>query len=138
MKWYQKGLHFKCKACGGCCCGFPGHVWLSKKDIQKAAKLLKIPEEEFLKKYTRIVNGRRSLIEKSNYDCIFIQEKKCQIYEARPIQCKTFPFWPENLQSKKNWENAEKSCPGMQDKTCLYSLEEIEKILMRYLENFPT
>jgi len=136
MKWYQKGLHFQCKACGGCCSGSPGHVWLSKKDIQRASLFLNIAEEEFLKKYTRLVKGRVSLIEKQNYDCVFLKDKRCLIYAERPVQCKTFPFWPSNMHSEKEWKDYQKSCPGMQENIPNYTVEQIEKILDSYKDNF--
>ena len=37
------------------------------------------------------------------YDCVFLKEdpergrKTCSIYPVRPLQCRTWPFWPENL-----------------------------------------
>ena len=29
----------------------------------------------------------------------------CSIYRARPAQCRTWPFWPENLLSKRDWHS---------------------------------
>jgi Fe-S-cluster containining protein len=38
--------------------------------------------------------------------CIFLGEdgKECSIYEARPIQCRTYPFWPRLLENPESWE----------------------------------
>ena len=33
--------------------------------------------------------------------CIFLDKKKCSVYEARPIQCRTWPFWKENMNTKE-------------------------------------
>jgi len=40
--------------------------------------------------------------------CIFLNNdtNACQIYEARPVQCRTYPFWPQILQNPQLW-NAE-------------------------------
>ena len=88
-KWFKNGLYFKCQQCSDCCTGAPGYVWLTEKDIQNIIKFLNIEEKDFLKKYTRHVRGQISLKELfPNYDCIFLKDRKCQIYQARPMQCK--------------------------------------------------
>jgi len=36
--------------------------------------------------------------------CIFLQDDKtCSIYEARPVQCRTYPFWPRIMKSREAW-----------------------------------
>ncbi|MFA6119395.1 MAG: YkgJ family cysteine cluster protein [Parachlamydiales bacterium] len=129
MNWYKEGLNFECTGCGKCCTGCPGYVWLSEKDIENIINFLKITREAFLKKYTRLVNNRISLIENFvNYDCCFLKDKKCQIYEARPFQCKQFPWWKDNLISPESWENVKKQCPGIDSNNSkLFSFEEIEE-----------
>lgn len=133
-KWYEKGARFTCQGCGGCCSGFPGYVWLSMAEIEKMAAFLHMSVEEFAKKYTRRVGDYISLIETApNYDCIFFREKKCLIYPARPVQCCTYPFWEENMESKKTYEAL--SCPGIcAENATLRTLEEIEKNLKRMEE----
>ena len=37
----------------------------------------------------------------------------CTIYEARPIPCRTFPFWPEHLDSPAAWRELAGDCPGV-------------------------
>ncbi len=124
--WYESGLSFKCTGCGRCCSKEPGYVWLSEDDIERACMHLKLTRSEFLKKYTRLVHGRYSLIELSNYDCVFLKENRCSIYSARPKQCRQFPFWKENISSKKAWEEASKTCEGINHKEApLLSPEEI-------------
>ncbi|NGX63356.1 MAG: hypothetical protein KR126chlam6_00764 [Candidatus Anoxychlamydiales bacterium] len=131
MAWYKDGLYFKChKNCSKCCTGSPGYVWLTTQEIDKIAKFLKIPKENFLKTFTRSIKGKISLKENfSNFDCCFLKDKKCQIYEARPKQCKTFPFWKSNLQSQRAWQFQKKHCPGIDDTSGkLYPEKEIEKL----------
>ncbi len=131
-KWYCKGLKFSCTGCGKCCQGTPGYVWLSLNDIERISKFLNISKKEFLIKYTRQVFNRLSLLEvKDNFKCIFLIDNKCQIYTVRPIQCKTFPFWPENVQSKENWKKI--SCEGIDNVNAkTISQDEIDKQLKFY------
>lgn len=129
-RWYREGLRFKCTGCGKCCTGKPGYVWLQEEDIARLAKRFRLSIEDFLRKYARRVNSRYSLTEKgTSYDCVFLKEGKlCAVYEDRPKQCKTFPFWKENLTSPQAWEEAKTSCEGIDHKEApLYKVEEIEK-----------
>jgi Fe-S-cluster containining protein len=125
--WYEKGLSFKCTECGGCCGKEPGYVWLKDTDIEKMAARLDVSKEFFLKTYARFVSGRYSLIEKPNYDCIFLENNRCSIYESRPKQCREFPFWQSNLDSEMNWNMAALDCEGINHKDAKnLSLEEIQ------------
>lgn len=112
--WYKEGLRFACTECGQCCTGSPGYVWVEDDEIEKMADFLAISKQEFIERYTRQVGERRSLLEfPRSYDCIFLRDKKCLLYGARPKQCSTFPFWPENLESKEAWEETAKRCEGV-------------------------
>lgn len=112
--WYKEGLRFKCTGCGKCCTGAPGAVWISDEEVEQISAHLKISVEEFLLHYTRLIDGKRSLIdEPPSYDCVFLKNNQCSIYSVRPLQCRTYPWWPNNLRSKKMWEEAAKWCEGI-------------------------
>lgn len=106
-----------CDSCGGrCCIGEPGFTWISPKEIEKLADLLQKPTEEVMDTYIVEAQNRYSLTEKSIGDnlfaCIFFDTEKgaCTIYEARPEQCRTFPFWDEYLIVK---DDTYYNCPGI-------------------------
>ena len=61
--WYADGLRFECTACGNCCTGTPGYVWLSPAEQTEIAACLGIPVKQFKKRYTRLVHGMVSLLE---------------------------------------------------------------------------
>lgn len=126
--WYKDGLRFECTGCGDCCTGAPGYVWVNKAEIEAMAVELELPADEFEAKYVRYVGIRRSLVEYSNGDCVFFDNKsrKCQVYEQRPRQCRTWPFWKSTIRTPEAWEETCESCPGS-GKGKLYQLEQIEK-----------
>jgi hypothetical protein len=114
--WFKDGLNFECQQCGGCCTGEPGYVWLSNTEIDLISERLEVDREEFIKKNLRKTSsGRYSLIERENGDCVLLDEKTrcCIVYDLRPIQCRTWPWWPENLKSESCWGKAMKDCPGI-------------------------
>ncbi len=131
MTWYKDGLRFKCTGCGQCCTGSPGYVWITPNEAQAMADHLKISLDEFLRKYTRRIGNRVSLKEHSKtYDCVFLQGKKCTLYDVRPKQCRTFPWWPENLSSPESWKETAMRCEGVNHPDApLISLGDIEKNL---------
>lgn len=130
--WYAEGLKFSCTQCGNCCSGGPGYVWLNEADFTNIAAFLQITEDEFSRTYVRRIGNQFSLTEKRDYDCVFLKREKgiafCGIYTARPNQCRTWPFWKQNLKSPDAWKRATAHCPGMQDAEApVFDLEHIEK-----------
>ena len=128
--WYSDGLRFACTQCGRCCT-VPGFVWVEHQEMEEIAELLGMPFHEFTRTYVRRVGRRYSLIEKATRECVFWQgtgpERGCQIYSARPSQCRTFPFWDENLASERAWDKAAKESPGV-GQGRLYEATEIERL----------
>jgi Fe-S-cluster containining protein len=134
--WYENGLRFKCHQCGNCCTGGPGYVWLTVNDMIKIAGHLKLTVDQFTRAYVKRIGNRYSLMEHINYDCVFLRRdpetKKagCSIYSVRPTQCRTWPFWNQNLRAPETWSSAADRCPGMRDDgdaAPLYKLDYIEK-----------
>lgn len=132
LPWFKEGLKFKCTGCGQCCTGSPGYVWVTEKEMEAIAQLLNIPLKQFKRTYVRQRDNRYALVEKKteNHSCIFLKENKCQIYTARPTQCRTYPWWKENLTTKESWALAAKNCEGINEDAPLISFEEIKKSLI--------
>jgi Fe-S-cluster containining protein len=112
--WYHRGLRFQCTGCGACCGGAPGYVWVNKSEIAAMAAAIRIEVEEFERRYVRQVGIRKSLIELPNGDCIFLhaESRSCQVYNVRPRQCRTWPFWASNLATPVAWQEMCDRCPG--------------------------
>ena len=140
-EFYKDGLKFACERCNGCCRHEPGYVFLSEVDLEKLANRFNITQRKFIKKYCFVADligvKRLSLIEKSNNDCIF-WDNGCTVYEDRPLQCRSYPFWAHNLINEDTWTRVTESCPGA-GKGKLRSKEEIDKWLdQRLAEPFIT
>jgi uncharacterized protein len=129
-KWYDNGVRFRCihPECSRCCTGArgPGYVWVSADDMEAIAQHLQISFDEFTRRFIRQVEYSFSLIEKPNYDCVFLEDGKCTVYPVRPTQCRTYPFWPENMQSEKHWQKEARDCPGIDQDTTTLGPEHID------------
>lgn len=129
--WYKKGLGFSCTECGQCCTGSPGYVWVTEEEIAQMADYLKLKINDFTKYHVRRIDGKLALVEMAKtYDCIFLKNNKCTIYSVRPKQCRTFPWWPQNLKSEKDWEEAALYCEGIRKDAEIVPLSTIEKQLL--------
>ena len=105
---------------------------MTRPEIELIAEHLQMTPGELRHKYLHRVGLRTTIIEhRVTKDCIFLRQvgekKLCAIYPVRPNQCRTWPFWPENLSSPNAWNEAARRCPGI-NRGRRYSFEEIEKI----------
>jgi uncharacterized protein len=130
QSWYTQGLSFRCTECGACCTGV-GSVRISVQDLENMALYKKMSINDFVEYYVIRTQGSWVLKEGALHgDCIFLQDKHCSIYQARPTQCRTFPWWPSVLHSAQSWQEAARSCEGIdnqEDHT--YSWEKIQELL---------
>ena len=132
-KWYINGLNFECDRCGRCCSGpGEGYIWITRQEIKFIADFLKMPTGQLRHKFLRRVGLRTSIIEDAaSKDCIFLEningQKQCSIYPVRPNQCRTWPFWSENLSTPDAWEKTSMKCAGV-NRDRVRNFKEIEKI----------
>jgi len=134
QSWYVGGLHFECVGCGNCCAGpDEGYIWITTREIACLAEHLGMTVEAVRQKYIRRVGLRHSIIEnKTTKDCIFLTAGRegcrgCAVYSVRPNQCRTWPFWSDNLGSPDSWNYAAVKCPGI-NRGRLYPFAQIEAI----------
>lgn len=125
--------------CGNCCTGPEGVVWFTREEGRAMASATDLAEGDFYQRFARRIGNRWSLVERLVerdgqvlHDCVFLDRESvpgkglCKVYQARPTQCRTWPFWRENLTSRRAWEAAKRRapCPGM-DSGRTYTLAEI-------------
>ncbi|HLC23137.1 MAG TPA: YkgJ family cysteine cluster protein [Dehalococcoidia bacterium] len=130
-RFYDEGIRFECQGEGKCCLsrGRYSYVYLSFGDRKRLAAHFGMSVEAFTKAYARRTDGLVHL-DYPEKDCPFFKENRCDVYEARPWQCRTWPFWPENMR-RDVWEREVATyCPGI-GKGRLYTAEEIEEILSK-------
>ena len=127
--WYSNGLRFECTQCGNCCKnhGDYTYVYLTTPEVEAIAAKLELEAEVFLKDYCEVENGWVTL-RMDQPACRFLgEDNRCGIYEVRPRQCSTWPFWRENLKEEV-WKGSVKDCcPGL-DKGELTSAPEAKAI----------
>ena len=113
--WYAEGLRFACQPdCGKCCTrhGEYDYVYLERDDVARLASHLKMTVTAFRAQWTKQDEGH-TILKMDGPACPFLEGARCTVYEARPGQCGTFPFWPENLRSREGWEELGTFCPGV-------------------------
>lgn len=128
--WYQAGLRFECSQCGNCCTGAPGYVWVNGEEIVALAARTQAGDvAEFERQFVRRVGARKSLKEFPNGDCVFFdgESRRCTVYEVRPRQCRTWPFWDSNLRTPQDWQQTCEVCPGSGTGR-LYTVGQIESL----------
>lgn len=122
--WYKKGLRFECTQCGACCTGNPGTVQFTGEEGTAMARTLGLEAEEFLARYATPSEPQgtwrlQELHTEHGFDCVLLDrcpdtgKTWCTAHDARPTQCRTWPFWPGNLRNPKAWERAARGCEGI-------------------------
>lgn len=62
---------------------------------------------------------------------------RCDVYPVRPMQCRTWPFWKENLKREVWQDEVLKTCPGAGTGK-LYSRAEVEQIAKRNEDGYES
>lgn len=119
----QDGFNFTfntdaCSECQARCCrGESGYIYVNKEEAEAIASHLNIEMREFVETYLFKKGYKYSIKERfvgDQHECIFYDENinGCGIYEARPTQCRTFPFWDY---FKTRIDELKDECPGISD-----------------------
>lgn len=114
--YMQEDLRFSCTQCGLCCATAGDYyVYLSKQESERIRAYLQLSQGWFRRRYLqRLVDGEQVLAPGSDERCIFLDARgKCRIYTVRPIQCRTYPFWPELVDSAAAWNREARRCEGI-------------------------
>ena len=133
--YWQDGLRFECSKCSACCRHDPGYVFLSAFDVRNLLEHTGLALKDFLGTYVKKVDSGSgfwlSLREKPNNDCILWGGDGCTVYEARPIQCSSYPFWHGVLDSDAEWSRESHDCPGIGTGQLIPAAEISERLWMQ-------
>ncbi|MGB9133430.1 MAG: YkgJ family cysteine cluster protein [Methanosarcina sp.] len=92
-----KDLGFSCELCARCCTKeFNDHVFLLNADLTAIRKIdpdavIPAPYFEFCDQKGRFYVSGYALKSKPDGSCIFLDNKRCKIYEKRPSICRVYP-----------------------------------------------
>ncbi|KAF0688815.1 Aste57867_19637 [Aphanomyces stellatus] len=144
--WFKSGLSFKCTKCGNCCSGTKGTVRFLETEVDAMVAAVQAESvSAFLDKYARRQGrGAKTFYQlkqkrtADGFDCVFLDRKSlkgkavCSLYDARPLQCRTWPFWPENVESRQTWEALKHGtkgggCPGINKGPALPAADVMEQ-----------
>ena len=132
----QQALHFKCTGCGKCCTGCEDHyIALSQTEAEKIRQHLDVSKQWFKRRYVMHLTRNTLTARMQKGRCTFLDKKgQCKIYRLRPVQCRTYPYWPEILESKKAWNNEAKHCEGI-NMGAIVPIKEIKRKLAQQLRS---
>ena len=114
--WWSAGIQFECTGSGKCCVsrGEYGFVYLTREDRHRLADHLGVAPAAFRRAYCAKTEGHWHLADAPGATaCRFLDGTRCTVYEARPTQCRTWPFWPENMDARKWDSEVAAFCPGV-------------------------
>ena len=113
----MSGLRFECTACGKCCTnrGEYAYVYVSPRELRDLAELLELEPEVFEARYTFVDDDGWTQLGVRDGACVFLDPAtgRCGVYEARPVQCRTFPFWREFVEDGEWTDEVRAMCEGI-------------------------
>lgn len=106
-------IRFQCQP--GCinCCTQSGDVYLTEADIDRIAQHLGLARADFEQRHVRRTPDHARLRIPRQDSCPFLIEGGCGIHPVKPLQCRVFPFWPENIANRASWHKLRRYCPGV-------------------------
>lgn len=69
--------------------------------------------EAFEERYVYRTRNQRRLRVPRHAQCDFLREGGCSVHPAKPLQCRTFPYWPDLVGNTRNWKKTGEWCPGI-------------------------
>lgn len=106
-------LRFTCQPGCTACCEQVGFVYLTEKDLRRAARFLRMTPAAFEAKYIYRTRHMLRLRKPRGSQCHFLREGGCGIHPVKPTQCRLFPFWPELVEKRAEWKSTARWCPGI-------------------------
>jgi Fe-S-cluster containining protein len=129
-------MRFQCQP--GCirCCEQKGFVYVTREDIARLAAHLGITGAEFRRRYLCGAAPLLRFRKQRHKQCPFLLADGCSVHAAKPLQCSSFPYWPELLADAGERREAAGYCPGM-NKGPLVNLTLARQVASLVQQAFP-
>jgi Fe-S-cluster containining protein len=129
-------MRFQCQP--GCirCCEQTGHVYLNRDDIARLAAHLQLSRAEFRRRYLCGPPSLPRFRKPRGRQCPFLLADGCSVHAVKPLQCSSFPFWPELIASATERQQAAAYCPGM-NRGALVNLTLAKRTASQVQRAFP-
>jgi hypothetical protein len=106
-------MRFECQPGCTACCEQKGFVYLTEEDLRSIAAFLGMGSAEFERRHVYRTRNLRRLRVPRDAQCSFLRDGGCSIHPVKPVQCRTFPFWPELVGNRQEWHKTAAYCPGI-------------------------
>jgi Fe-S-cluster containining protein len=129
-------MRFQCQP--GCvrCCEQKGFVYVTREDIARLAEHLGITRAEFRRLYLCGAAPLLRFRKQRHKACPFLLADGCSVHTVKPLQCSSFPYWPELMADAGERREAASYCPGM-NQGPLVNITQAREVARQVQEAFP-
>jgi Fe-S-cluster containining protein len=91
------------------------YVFLNEQEAEGIRAHLGLSRSWFHRRYLgRLPYGDLVASWQDDGRCVFLDARgECGIYPVRPMQCRTYPFWPEIVRRQQGWRRESRRCEGI-------------------------
>ncbi len=135
--YLRQPLRFSCTRCGKCCAtAGEYYVYLNESESERIREYLQLSRGWFRRRYLQqLEEGERVLVSAADERCIFLDDDGgCRVYPVRPLQCRTYPYWPELVSSARAWRRESRRCEGINRGRAI-ARDEVERAVQACLKH---
>ena len=131
--WYhRRGLRFSCTKCNRCC-ERAGDVFFTVSEATAVAQRLlgpaAVPADLDEALWRQDWDGTWRISVPEGGACALLGRSGCTVHDIKPVQCGTYPFWPEILVNRHLWRHEARDCEGISEEGAHYDGPSIDAIV---------